>query len=167
MVNITEPRIEKMRQSLRTPEVALLKYNKLKSQKPDMLIFVFEGYEDPIFYSVLVSRCNFKHAYSPLVVEGKDMVLGLRQLLQNSCEANLKAGVAFFIDNDFDGLKNYDDGSDIYCTPTYSIENIAVTTSVLEQLLTHEFRLHDPDLKDDIKRNVKAYEKLIDDFTKK
>lgn len=166
MSTLIEPRIEKMQRATRDPVVALHKFNKLRSRHPDDLVLVFEGYDDPVFYSVLADRCGFSEHYLVLVADGKDMVLGLRRLIAESAEAKRGTGVAFLIDNDYDGLKGHVSGPDLYCTPTYSIENLVADPSVLSKILYNEFKLQDPDLMPDVERNVSNYRRLIADFTK-
>lgn len=156
--------VAKLIKTANTPVVALLKYNKLRSRVKDGFVFVLEGDADPIFYTVAAQRANFNHNFSPLVVDGKDMVLGLRELLANSLEVEKGSGVAFFVDADFDGLKGHDPCRDTYVTPTYSIENIVCTAAALESLLSLEFKLHKDELYADIKRIVQMYLDLLDKF---
>ena len=159
-----EERITKLSKTTNAPVVALHKYNKLRSRVKDGFVFVLEGDDDPIFYTVAAQRANFNHNFSPLVVGGKDMVLGLRKLLSNSLEAEKGSGVAFFVDADFDGLKGHEPCRDTYVTPTYSIENIVCTTAALESLLNMEFKLHKDELYADIQPIVRMYLGILDKF---
>lgn len=164
MPEVAIDRAARMAEAARGPVVALHKYNKLRSTARDVLIFVFEGFADPIFYSVIAGRCGFEHNYLPLVVLGKESVLGLRRLLIGSVEASLGEGVAFFVDNDFDGMKGHALGQDVFCTPTYSIENIVAHSSVVENLLLNEFKLHDPDLLEDLENLKTVYSRVSSEF---
>ncbi|RYH54306.1 MAG: DUF4435 domain-containing protein [Alcaligenaceae bacterium] len=115
----------------------------------------------------LITRCDFKLPFHVLVVDGKDMVLGLRRLLTESKEAILGDGVAFFIDADFDGLKGHDPGSDLYITPTYSIENVLANASSLRSLLNLEFKLYEEGLHNDLEPILELYSNALTDFFQK
>jgi hypothetical protein len=160
-------RVAQMAAAARDPIVVLHKYNKLRSKKPQQLVLVFEGVDDPIFYSVIAKRCGFTQQYLVLIADGKDILLGFRKLLMESVEARKGEGVAFFIDHDFDGLKGAPPGSDLYCTPTYAIENIAVAPKVVSTLLSNEFKLHDPDELDDTERLTSKYKEVVNEFATK
>ena len=148
----------------RSPSVALIKFNKLRSRQKGGLVFAYEGFEDPIFYAMAAQRCGFKEQFHPLVLNGKDMVLGLRKLLQESIEADKGEGVAFFVDADFDGLKGHPAGSDIYVTPTYSIENIVCSVASLKSLLNLEFKLYEDELEGDINTICNHYANTLNSF---
>lgn len=153
-----DSRVDRMARAARDPVVVLHKFNKLRSKEPERLVLVVEGDEDPIFYSVIAQRCGAKEGFLALVAGGKDLVLGFRELLKASLEAKRGAGVAFAVDRDFDDLKGFSSGVDLYCTPAYSIENIACSSVAIRSLLYHEFKLHDPELLDDVDRITKLYD---------
>ena len=159
-----DDKAEKMRGATKDPVVALHKYNKLRARHQDQLVFAFEGRDDPIFYSVIAQRVGFHTPYHPLVVDGKDMVLGLRELLKASTEASLGSGVAFFVDADFDGLKHYPSGNDVYCTDTYAIENILTTKATLKELLFHEFKFHDVEREQDLEKALNLFDQCLVSF---
>jgi hypothetical protein len=159
-----DSKTSRMVNAARDPVVALLKYNKLKSRIGEQLVLTFEGYEDPIFYTTIAERCGFKHNFHPLVVNGKDMVLGLKVLLSKSTEADKSGGVAFFIDADFDNSKGVAQTTDLYITPTYSIENILTTPTVLASILKYEFKLYEPDQLEDLPKIIHLYENVLAEF---
>lgn len=159
-----ESRVDRMARAARDPVVVLHKFNKLRSQRPEQLVLVVEGDEDPIFYSVIAQRCGVQDDFLALVAGGKDLVLGFRELLKVSLEAKRGAGVAFAVDRDFDDLKGFESGADIYCTPTYSIENIACSPAAIKNLLYYEFKLHDPELLGDIDRVAEIYDDVSAKF---
>lgn len=64
--------------------------------------------------------------------------MALRQALQNNHYQDNK--VRFFVDQDFDGLKGYSSGDDIYMTEGYSIENHLADAKILTSLLNSEFK---------------------------
>lgn len=161
---MSQEKIQQLSAATRSPAVALMKFNKLRSKHRNGMVFAFEGQEDPIFYAMAAQRLDFTQTFHPLVLNGKDMVLGLRALLTNSMEADKGEGVAFFIDSDFDGLKGHAAGPDIYVTPTYSIENIVCSVSSLKSLLRFEFKLYEDDLEDDIDKICTYYQNTLNSF---
>jgi hypothetical protein len=164
MTEAADSRVQKMANATKDPIVVLHKFNKLRTRDPNSLVLVVEGDDDPVFYSVAANRCGLEVPFLSLVAGGKDLVLGFRELLKNSVEAKRGAGVAFAVDRDFDDLKGYAPGPDLYCTPTYSIENIICSPNAFRHLLYHEFKLHDPDLLGDVERLAMAYEKIQGEF---
>jgi hypothetical protein len=166
MNELAETRVQRMANAARDPIVVLHKFNKLRSREPERIVLVVEGDEDPIFYSVIADRCGLNDKFLSLVAGGKDLVLGFRELLKASVEANRGKGVAFTIDRDFDDLKGFSPGPELYCTPTYSIENIATASSTIKTLLCNEFKLHDPDLIGDVDKVTKLYEDAAALFAK-
>jgi hypothetical protein len=74
----------------------------------------------------------------------------------------LNKGVYFFIDKDFDGLKGYDKGPDVYVTETYSFENALVTSEVLREILTVDMHCHSaPQIRDAV---VEKFEEVYSSF---
>lgn len=160
-----EARIASMHSATRDPSVALMKYNKLRSRNPNGMVFAFEGAEDPVFYSSAVERCGLNYQFHILVVDGKDMVLGLRALLKSSTEAKFGDGVAFFIDADFDGTKGHPHGLDLYVTPCYSIENLIANKSTLKRLLELDFKLYEDALHDDMAKVMELFETVAKEYS--
>lgn len=159
-----EARIAKMINATRDPIVALSKYNKLRTRFKSDLVLVFEGNEDPIFYTIAAQRSGTKHQFKSFVANGKDMVLGLRKLISESIEVEKGDGVAFLVDADFDGIKHYSPGKDVYVTPTYSIENIVCSVTALQHLLELEFKLHSHDYQQDIEKITEIYSNVFKTF---
>jgi hypothetical protein len=102
-------------------------------------------------------------SFHPLVVDGKDQVLGLHRLIHSSTVHD-KSKQRYFVDNDFDGLRGAPLSSDIYCTPTYSIENLLVSSVILSALLKGEFRCSDETGIDEVRKVVDRFESLLSDF---
>lgn len=154
---MSDLRVVQMRDARRIPQVALQRYNALRSKNAGRLVCAFEGAEDVTFYEVAFRRVRDDLSHSALVCNGKDQVLGLRSLLRSNVAA-ANDPVAFFIDHDFDGFKGHADGADIYCTPTYSIENMCVDVDVLTSLLRAEFKCSDESADDDIRAITGIFE---------
>ena len=159
---MSEARTNSMREARRNVHVNLLKYNKIRSQLNGILICVFEGHDDTTFYGSLFKKVAPEKVYTGFNCNGKDQVLALRDKLRENverCENEKLCPVVFFIDKDFDGYKNYQPGNDLYCTPTYSIENLLVGKDVLKELLKGEFHCNDEYALDEIKKIIQLYEK--------
>ena len=103
-------------------------------------VFVFEGKDDVGPYEAWINRIDENLRYIPLPGTGKRQVLELRELLIDD-ETGIKNGTFFFVDRDFDGLRGQDSGTDIFCTDTYSIENLLVSQQILRSILLDEFQL--------------------------
>ncbi|PNA02034.1 MULTISPECIES: DUF4435 domain-containing protein [unclassified Pseudomonas] len=149
--------IDKMRASRNNPQVALISYTTVRGKNPEKLICVFEGYDDLPYYETVFNRVGRSIEFASIVAKGKDQVLALRQSLQNNHYQDDK--VRFFVDHDFDGLKGYDFGDDIYVTEGYSIENHLADSAVLSSLLNSEFKCCEGD-----EDSVKKINILFDDF---
>ncbi len=131
--------IEKMLKQANDAPTPLLQFNQLRSRYSDSWIFAVEGDNDVVFYQAALNRFGFDKDLKFLPCKGKTNVLKLLSTLQNSSVTSA-AKTRFFIDKDFDGLKNHKQSDELYCTPTYSIENLMVDENILKQLLTSTFK---------------------------
>lgn len=162
---MNDERMEKLRKERSSSCVALLKYKMLRSKHQKNLICVFEGNDDIQFYQTFFNRRDEKISFIPFNCEGKDNVLKLRELLKtNQEERSNNCLTAFFIDKDFDGYKDYQPGDDIYCTPTYSIENILVGEEILKELIQGEFHCNNEDGVDDVQKILNIYRERLGEF---
>ncbi|WP_458763502.1 DUF4435 domain-containing protein [Cupriavidus basilensis] len=158
-MNTTPEELSKKKNAL---AVSILKFNKFRGKLPDKKFMVVEGNEDPIFYSAIFRRLEVKNCEIFFIANGKDNVLGLRDHIGRSKEIPKGGGVLYFVDKDFDGLKGWAPGGDIYMTPTYSIENIAVCKVALRHLLLTQFKLADVEMFDDVERVLHHFDELLD-----
>ncbi|WP_315712580.1 MULTISPECIES: DUF4435 domain-containing protein [unclassified Bradyrhizobium] len=111
----------------------------VRSREKIKPIFVFEGPEDLGPFSVWIGRCDDSLAFEPIPASGKDQILRFRDNIKPN-EAYLKSGIYFFVDRDFDDLKGYNAGPDLFLTDMYSIENYLVSERVLTSILVDEFK---------------------------
>ncbi|WP_426318888.1 DUF4435 domain-containing protein [Pseudoduganella sp. R-43] len=151
-----------MAQSKDRLSVSLLRYNKLRSKVPDAEIAIVEGADDTIFYSSIFTRKNLNSPEIFFQANGKDNVLRLRDVISRSKEIPKGQGNVFFIDSDYDGLKGYQPGEDIYVTPTYSIENLLVSKEALRRLMNAEFGLGTAELIDDRTRIIALFDEFLE-----
>jgi hypothetical protein len=100
---------------------------------------VFEGPEDVGPYSVWIGRCDDSIAFEPLAAGGKDQILLFRHNAHPE-EIHLREGIYFFLDRDFDDLKGFATGPDVFLTEMYSVENYLVSERVLASILIDEFK---------------------------
>ena len=98
-----------------------------------------EGSDDSIFYKTCSRSIRPDLQWVSHVCNGKDNVLALRVMLERNTDAD--ASRTFYaVDRDFDHLKGHKPGPDLYCTPSYSIENLWVNSDVLTELLEDEYK---------------------------
>lgn len=154
--------LESMRASRNSPHVALVSYNTIRSKNPNKIIFVFEGFEDLPYYETIYNRINREGSFSPLIAKGKDQVLGLRALLEKREEKDKM--IRYFVDKDFDHLKEHPAGEDVYLTEGYSIENSLVSKEILQSLLLSEFKCCADAEYEAIGKIEELYEKTLEQF---
>jgi Protein of unknown function (DUF4435) len=131
--------IERMRESRKSPAVLKVALSHLRSRKPEVIVFIFEGVDDLGVYEVWVARIRSQLEYELLPGKGKDQLLAFRDMLGED-KTGLSTRVFFFLDRDFDGLKGRASGPDVFVHDCYSIENILVSNETLDSLLRDEFR---------------------------
>lgn len=133
-----QDRIDSMRKSRDSAAVILQSYNNFRSTRPGRMVFAFEGFEDVVFYEVMAEKSGIHpERYVEFVCGGKDRVLSLRHLLARNTSDDADK-IAFFVDRDFDDLKGHLKTDNIYCTDTYSIENIITGKETLRRVLVGE-----------------------------
>lgn len=156
--------VDKLRLARNKPHVALLDYNVIRSKAPNSLVCVFEGHEDYPYYDTVFRRLIDKVDYRALVVNGKDQVLGLRELLLKR-EATIEKKVAYFIDKDFDGFKQFQPSEDTYCTAGYSIENNLCSHAILRPLLAQEYFCYRTGEESAIETLIENFLERLSEFT--
>lgn len=158
---VRETLTDRMRAARERGVVALQSYNILRSKVSEGVIIALEGGDDPIYYSTTIKMANPDFHWTPLVCNGKDHVLALRELISRNLGETI--GKTFFIvDKDFDGLKAYGPHDNTYCTPGYSFENCLVSDHVLIQLLAGEFRCEP--MGDEIACVVECFHQRLGEF---
>jgi hypothetical protein len=156
--------VDMLRLARQIPHVALQDYNILRSKAADDLVCVFEGQEDHPYYDTIFRRITEDFPYKALVVNGKDQVLGLRELLFKR-ETPAEKKVVYFIDRDFDEYKGHRASNDTYCTHGYSIENNLCDTAVLPLLLGTEYLCHKTGDDDRVADILKIIDQRLSEFS--
>ena len=136
-LNVAKTMIERLRDKRDAPAVFKTKLASIRSHDSSTLVFIYEGPEDKIIYYHWLRQVAPLLPYEVLVCNGKGKVLAFRELLHRD-KSDLKNGVYFFVDHDFDGLRGHAPGPDIHVTETYSVENYVVSEKVLDALLRVE-----------------------------
>jgi hypothetical protein len=90
-------------------------------------------------YDTWIGRCDDSVVFEPLPANGKDQLLTFRNNVRPQ-ETHLRSGMYFFIDRDFDDLKGFASGSDLFMTEMYSIENYLVSERVFKSVLLDELK---------------------------
>jgi hypothetical protein len=106
-------------------------------KEDDILYCFFEGHEDRTYYSIRIKNISRANSYTDFVCGGKDQVLKVHGLIKSNKHYS-SAKTSFFVDSDFD---NGTYSSDIYVTPTYSIENLYCLQKSFENILVSEFKM--------------------------
>lgn len=136
-----ETYLTEMRSSREKPAVLKAKITTLRASIPDALIFAFEGVDDKSVYHSWIGRINSELKYEPFPCGGKAHVLSLLEIVSRDVN-DLKKGIYFFIDRDFDDSRGVVLTENAFMTDEYSVENYLVNEDVLEELLKNEFHCH-------------------------
>lgn len=158
----SKDRLSKMREARSVPAVILQEHNKFRSSHPNKLMMAVEGDSDCIFYQTMVSKYTSNLDSICFPCSGKKAVLSLRKSLKES-KVNAEK-ICFFVDHDFDGIGDHAPSFDLYCTPTYSIENIMVSKTVLQSLLKTELKCNDHNADKDVDSVCERFEKLLNQY---
>lgn len=132
---------EKLRGESSSGHVAFTEFILKHKSQNDSLFCFFEGKDDPKYYGIRIQGIIQKN-YISIDCEGKENVILVKKLIEARKEYNA-APVAYFVDRDYDEhikLKN------LYCLPSYSIENQYVSKNVIEKILSQEFSLKSDDI---------------------
>jgi hypothetical protein len=152
--------IDKLREESFSGHVAFTEFVlKLKS-RTDCIFCFFEGKDDHKYYGIRIESIA-KSDFETINCGGKDKLLELRSILSSKNEYK-DVPKCYFIDKDY-GESGGDD--EIYCLPTYSIENQYARRKVFHKILEKEFQINKSDL--DFEKIDKIFQKLQKEFHEK
>ena len=101
----------------------------------DIIIFC-EGKDDNLYYEHIIKAKANGYSYLTIVCHGKTNVIYTEnKIMKNHRDKNI---LYFFVDKDFDECEL---SSNIYITPTYSIENLYFTDKAINNFLTSEMQI--------------------------
>jgi len=118
----------------------------------DYLYCFYEGKDDSKYYNHRIENfCNREvfHQYT----DGKDNLIQVYQILNRRKNIYKNAQLLFFIDRDYDSFIKEDELIDLekitnlYITPTYSIENFYTTQKAFKRIVRSEFHIIETDEK--------------------
>lgn len=123
-------------------------------------VFIIEGKDDPKYYTSRFSSAFSDH-WEAMSVQGKSNVLKLRdKIRENHIYKN--DFTAFFVDRDFDDQIIL---TDLYTTPTYSIENLYCTATAFKRTLEAQCGLSGTEING--VETAKIKQELLDEFISK
>jgi hypothetical protein len=127
---------EKLRQESYSEHVAYTEFIlKLKNNTQGLFCF-FEGKEDNKYYGIRVKNIT-QRDFKGIICGNKNEVIKLEKLISTK-EEYKDIDKLYFIDKDFSNNCSFDN---IYCLPSYSIENEYSKIEVLKNILINEFSL--------------------------
>ncbi|MCJ8512666.1 DUF4435 domain-containing protein [Acinetobacter lwoffii] len=129
-----------------------LKSRKINKQATQ---FIVEGIDDPKYYTTRFDLF-FDLQWNLTSVGGKSKVLGLRQTLEKH-PLYKKDKCYYFIDKDYEEKINLEK---VYCTPTYSIENLYLDESCIKKLIISECGLSNAN----IEKRHEIMEYILNDY---
>lgn len=130
----------------------------------DLPIIVMEGVDDVGPYEVWIGRLCPTLEFHPLPAKGKKKLLEYRDHLGKHRSSD-ETDIFFIMDRDFDAYQGSEPGRDLFCTRSYSFENLLVSNDVLKSILLDEFRFHG--LPAETAKILEIFEKVHTDFSSK
>jgi len=159
-------RKEKLKKARLDPPVVSQEFRNIyiKHKKEDKLNDYFycfyEGQDDSKYYNHRIEGFCEREV-SHLSTDGKENLIKVCQILERRKNTYKNSQLLFFIDKDYDEFIKYEDLdklrniSNLYITPSYSIENFYTTQKVFERIIKSEFHLTEIDVN---------FEKLVELF---
>jgi hypothetical protein len=152
-------RVEKLREARASYAVKFRDFLHISTKNPSALICFFEG-EDIKYYGPRINTIHPGLSWFSINCGGKGAMVKIWTLIsEHSHYAAIKT--AFFCDHDFDPPTSRPSGSNVYVTPSYSVENLYVNSVVARKVFESEFGLTDNEAEGPI------LEKCLTLFTKR
>jgi len=111
----------------------------IQSRKTHKIFIFFEGKDDYKYYWCRISTFIGQRQYKKYICNCKNNVILVYEMISTKTKIIKTEKLLYFVDNDFDKDKQI--SSDIYTTPTYSIENLYVTDNALRNIIRGEWGL--------------------------
>lgn len=156
-MNIVEEAISEMESGI----VAYMEFSLDYKKDKEIIYCFYEGYEDRSFYSHRVKNYFSDYKYFDYIANGKGNLVKVNQLIENHLQYK-SSTIGFFVDKDFESIIPNDN---IFTTPTYSVENLYVSSDTFGTILTNEFGISHRH--DDYLSCIKIFEDLKSDFLNK
>ncbi len=153
--------LDRLKSGRKSPAVLKLRLAQFRVTAPDITVFALEGDDDKVIYSQWIRRIRPTLQYEPFPCDGKAGVLMLRGVVLRDL-GNLGKNIYFFLDRDYDDLRDVEHVQCIFMTDSYSVENYLVSEEVLVELLRNEFHCHGrPDIRESIRQ---VFSSAYDEF---
>ncbi|WP_059019372.1 DUF4435 domain-containing protein [Vibrio coralliirubri] len=117
--------------------VKFLEFTRAVSRENGRFAVFFEG-EDEKYFSVRLNNINPSLSWVGIKCGGKGNVKKMREKIR-SHSVYSDSCCMFFVDADFDDNGDLSNFSDTYVTPSYSVENFYISSTVLRRILNAEF----------------------------
>lgn len=132
--------LSRARESRKSPAALKVKVSNLRSRHSSGPIFIVEGVDDVGVYETWLQPFANGEFINIVPGSGKEQLLGFRKILKND-QTGLNKSIYFFVDKDYDGLRDQELGADIFCTKGYSVENYLGTMLVCKSIIRDELRI--------------------------
>ena len=123
------------------PSVEKARLANFRSLYPDGPILALEGEDDKVVYSYWVGRAAPDFRFEMFLCGGKRGACNLKLALSRDL-GGLSKNVAFMVDRDFDGLRDFIDATNVFVLDRYSIENYLVDEEALGKSIAIAYPLH-------------------------
>lgn len=127
--NVIELRRNRKSAAVLKTELAIL-----RNREPNSAAIVFEGKTDARVFEIWINRTNSEFEWTTLIAEGKGNLLNFRAMLGRDV-TGLSDRTFSIIDSDYDELREFQPGEDIYVLPSHSIENILTSPDSVDRLI--------------------------------
>lgn len=129
--------IQEMEKECECTEVIFQDY--IQSRSSYNIFLFFEGKDDYKYYWCRISPYVGTQEYKKYVCNCKENVVSIQKMLNTKVKRKEYEKILYFADKDFE--KENTLSSDIYVTPTYSIENFYISDRAIKNMIIGEFGL--------------------------
>lgn len=129
--------IQEMEKECECTEVIFQDY--IQSRSSYNIFLFFEGKDDYKYYWCRISPYVGTQEYKKYVCNCKENVVSIQKMLNTKVKRKECEKILYFADRDFE--KEDTLSSDIYVTPTYSIENFYISDRAIKNMIIGEFGL--------------------------
>lgn len=156
-------RVQKMQEQGSSYSVKFTEMTRIYSKDQSTLICIFEG-KDEKYYANSLNNIKGQGRWSGINTGGRSAVLKLIATIDQHSTYN-KVNYAGFVDRDYEDWFVNPNPNKIYITPCYSIENLYVTESCFERILSAEFDITEfNENSEDFTKCLNVFKNRLDEF---
>ncbi len=152
--------VDKMREEATSGHVAYTEFILKLKKRPNCLFCFFEGKDDSKYYGIRIESIT-KKEFEAIDCGGKENVIAAERLISSKKEYK-NISLSYFIDQDYDEHIKF---KNIYCLPSYSIENQYSNRIAFQKILKQEFSLKEDD--EDFQKAYDLFESRQSDYHNK